>query len=184
MHPGVDNEFINSGNAIQCLFIHAGDDLFDCCQTVDFIAGIDALRAVADLEINAAAKAGFLLEDRDADVLGHAGIYSRFIDDNRTGRKIAADDPGGVLQWEQIGGLILFDWSRNCNDQKLRFAQPLLVRGKIDRRTGNGLIAHLMRRVDAALVLLDSALIVVKADHLDVLGKFHRNGHTNIAKAD
>ena len=51
-----------------------------CPEAGAGIAGIDALGAVAGEEILLNIEPGDLLDDRDADFLGRAGIYGRFVD--------------------------------------------------------------------------------------------------------
>ena len=50
----VDHQFIDLRHDVQGLRIHAGNDLGDGLQPVDLVSGIDALRRIPDLEVDAA----------------------------------------------------------------------------------------------------------------------------------
>jgi len=61
-----------------------GGYLLDRGQPVFFVAGIDALRAVADEEIPVELEFGYPLQDGDADLLRSAGVDRGLVDDNVT----------------------------------------------------------------------------------------------------
>jgi hypothetical protein len=61
----------------------AAHDLGDLLERVLLVAGVDALGRVAEREVDAALQAALALEDRAADVLGHAGVHRRLEDDDR-----------------------------------------------------------------------------------------------------
>jgi sorbitol-specific phosphotransferase system component IIBC len=46
------------------------------------VTGVDPLRGIADLKINATAQSGPLLEDWEADFFRNTGIYGGLIDHN------------------------------------------------------------------------------------------------------
>ena len=156
----------------------------DSLGTVNRVTRIDALGAVANLKVHTALEAGFLLQDRNADIFGHPRVDRGFIYDDRTGDEIAAHNPRSILNREQIRRLILLNGSRDRDDQELAFRKAFLIRSKIDRCIPNGFISHLMGGVYAAFILLNSSFIMVEAKHFHMLGKFHRDRHAHIAKAD
>lgn len=80
--------------------------------------------------------------------------------------------------------MISIDRCWHGNDQELCFTQPCLIRCKINGGLANSFISDLMCRINTALVLLNPILVVVQANHPDMLCKFHGNGHTYIAESD
>ena len=151
---------------------------------MDLVARVDTLGAVSDLEIHTAPEAGLLLQDRDADILGHTGVDRGFIDHHGTWDQITSHNAGGILDREQIRGLILLNGGRNRDDQELTFRKALFIRGEVHGGRFDCFIAYFMGRVDASFVLLNTPLIVVEAQDLHMLGEFHGNGHANVTKAD
>ena len=178
----LDDDIVDLLDLRSGLLVHTGDDLADVCQRVDPVARVDALRAVADLEVNTAFQPRLFLQDRDADILRHAGVNRGFIDDDRAGNHVAAYDAGRIFHRLQIGIIVVLDRSGNGHDDELCLAQALLVAGEIHRRLADDFVSHLVCRVDAALVLLDPPFVMVKSDDLHMLGKLHRDRHSHIAQ--
>src|SRR5690606_26413852 len=82
----------------------AGRDLADRRKPVLLVAGIDALGAVAGIEITVQLEARFLLDDRDAELLGAARIDGRLVDDDVPFRDHLSDRPARALQRGQHEG--------------------------------------------------------------------------------
>ena len=76
VHAGLHHQLVDLRHAVERLGVHAGDNLHDGLQAVHLVARVDALGAVAYLEVNAALQAALLLEDRNANVLGHTRPHS------------------------------------------------------------------------------------------------------------
>ena len=75
----------------------------DVREAVGAIAGVDALGRIADVEILLPAQPRALLEDRHADLLRRSGIDGRFVDHDRTGLEVLADDARGGFERREIG---------------------------------------------------------------------------------
>ena len=91
MNARLHDQFVDARHAVERLRVHAGHDLLYLRQTVFLVAGIDALRAVADLEIPSADQPGFPFEDGRADLLRHARIHRGLEDHDRAGRQVASE---------------------------------------------------------------------------------------------
>ena len=63
----------------------AGGDLFDGGQAVLLVAGVDALGAVAGVEVAVEPEAGVLLKQGNADFFGGAGVDGGFVNDDGAG---------------------------------------------------------------------------------------------------
>src|SRR5690606_20872105 len=73
---------IHVSEDIRHLLRLAGDDLDDLVDRMHLVAGIDALRRVAEIKILPRRHAGRRLEDRAADVFGDTGINRAFDNDD------------------------------------------------------------------------------------------------------
>ena len=73
---------VNLGHHVQRCRITAGHHFFDRLEAMFFVAGVDALGAVAAEEIHAVLEAGNALQHRHAIFLGRAGVDGGFIDDD------------------------------------------------------------------------------------------------------
>ena len=146
------------------------------------VAGVDALRTVADFPILAALEAGFLFDDGDADVLCHAGIHRGLKDHDAAGGEVLAHGAGRAFNGAQIRRVVRIDRRGHGDDQELRFLQAGGVRCKFHRGILDGL-AHLVGGIDAVGVFVHPLFVDVKADDRNVLGKLHRKGHAHIAEA-
>ena len=71
-----------------------------------FIPGVDALRRIADGEINAALLPGRLLYDGQTDIFRHAGINRGFKDHDGSGAEILSHELCGALHRHQIRRLV------------------------------------------------------------------------------
>ncbi len=67
------------------------------------IAGIDALGAVAEVEVDPGAEARTLLEDGRHELLGGPGIRRGLEDDGGARFEVAGQDPGSLLDVGQVG---------------------------------------------------------------------------------
>jgi hypothetical protein len=83
---GLDHRAIEIGQQIERFGVFPGDDLDDLLEGMLLVTGIDALRTVAELEIDPGLEARDGFDHRRADFLGRAGIDGRFEHDHRAGR--------------------------------------------------------------------------------------------------
>src|ERR1700730_9689058 len=96
------------------------------------IAGVDALGAVADVEVTPTSEAGRSLKDRHAYFLGGAWIQRRLVNNYGSGRKRAPHDFRGGNYGRQIGPSRRVNWGRHSNDVKVLFAQDVGIARKAD----------------------------------------------------
>ena len=184
MYTRLNNQLVHLGHAIQGLSIHTGHYLLDCGQPMHLVAWIDTLGAISDLPVNTAFQTRLFLNDRDTDIFGHAGVDGGFVNNNTPWHNVPTDYTAGILHRLKIRSLVVLDRRRNSNNQELAFRQPLLIRSKVYGRSLNCLIPNLMGGVNTVLVLRYPLLVVVKANHLDMLGKLHSNRHADISKTN
>ena len=90
----------------------------------------------------------------------------------------------GVLDREQIRRVVDVDRGGDGDDVEAGLLQPGLVEGEVHGRRADRLVADLPGRIDPALVLTDARLMMVKADHAQMLGKLDRQRHPDIAQSD
>jgi hypothetical protein len=69
------------GTALQRVLVVTADDLDDSLDRMLLVAGIDAFRRVAEVEL-AELEPGLALEDWEAVVLGDAGIHGALVHDH------------------------------------------------------------------------------------------------------
>ena len=180
--PCLDDDIVDLFDLPGALLVHAGDDLLDIGQGMNTVAGVDALRTVADFPILAAFQAGFPLDNGDADILRHAGVNRGLKDHDAAGGQVLSHGAGSPLDGPQIRRGVRVHRRGHGDDQELRFLQAGGVRCKFHRGILDGL-AHLVGGVDAVGVFVHTLLVDVKANDRNVLGKLHRKGHTHIAEA-
>jgi hypothetical protein len=92
--------------------VDAGDDLGGVDERPGRVARVDALRAVADAEVAAGGEPGALLEDRDDQLLGRAGVRRRLEDDRGAGAQVAGERARGRLDEGQVR-VALAQWRRH-----------------------------------------------------------------------
>ena len=93
-----DDRAVDAIDEIGGLGRRAGGDFPDARQAAFVIARVDALRAVAGVEIALVGEAREALEDGHADFLGGAGIDRRFVDGDIAFREDRADSFAGLLE--------------------------------------------------------------------------------------
>ncbi len=182
MDTGLDDNAIDARDGVQRLLVAARDDLLDRGEAVDLVTGVDALRAIANLEVDTALQTGFLLQDRYTDLLGHAGVDGRLVDDDAARGQVSAHRGARRGNRGEVRGRILVDRCRDSDDDELRLLEAGRVAGPVDARVPDGFVADLERRVKAVLVCVDLGLVDVVTDDVAVLGEFNRNRHAYIAE--
>ena len=89
VHAGGDDAAVDLGHLLQRRRRVARHHLHDPGQRVLLVAGVDALGRVADEEVLLPLQARVLLEQRDADLLGGAGIHGRLVDHDGAALEVA-----------------------------------------------------------------------------------------------
>ena len=179
---GLDHDVIDLLDLPGGLLVHTGNDLADVGQGMYPVTGVNALGAVTDFPVHTALEAGLFFDNGNTDILRNTGIYRGFKDHNAAGGQILSHRPGSPFHRPQVGGIVLVDRSGHCHNNEAGLLQGCGIRSEFHCGGLDG-IAYLVSRVDAVFVFVDPAFIDVKANNLDVLGKFHSNGHTYITQA-
>ena len=178
----LDDRAVNSGDRFKRLFVHARNDLDDVLQAMHLVAGIDALGRIADLEL-AAPHARFPFQYGAANVLRHARIHGRLVDDDAARLQMPADDARRLLQRFEIGRLIALDRRRHGDDDERRHAQTRRIRRKVDalrRAFFRGKLAH---RIFARAAVRDLPLVTVIANDAEMPRKCHGERQPDIAQS-
>ena len=149
----------------------------DIFQTVDFIAGVYALRAVTHLEICSADHFGSFFQNRDADVFSATRIDCGFIYYNCTLLQISAYNLGSTDYRSQIRCMVKIYRCRYCHHNKIRLLQLLFVCGKLHGCLLDLYISHFFCRIQPREVYLYFCVVCIKTDHIQAfLRKCHSNG--------
>ena len=82
MNAGFHHRAVSIGNDVERLRILRRNHFRDRFQAMLLVAGVDALRRIAYVEIGANLEPRALLQDRRALLFDRAGIDGRFIDDD------------------------------------------------------------------------------------------------------
>ena len=108
----------------------ARGDLDDGGEPVLQIAGIDALRRIADEEVAVEGEPGRLRQDRHANLFRGARIDRRFVDHHVARREHAADRLARPHQRREVRALRLIDRRRHRDDVEIAVAQRLDIGGE------------------------------------------------------
>ena len=182
--PRRDDDVVDPPDLLEGLLVHAGDDLAYGRESVHAVAGVDALGAVADLEVDAAPEARLLLEDGHAHVLGDAGVDRGLVHDDGARPEVTPQGARGALDGGEVGRLVLVHRRWHGDDVEPGLLEPRRVARELDRRRGHSLVSHLVGGVDARPVLLDLGLVDVEPDDGHVFCKLDCDGHAHVAEAD
>jgi hypothetical protein len=185
IHPRLHHRAVERGDLVEGLLIISRNHLENFREHMLLVAGIDALRRVADVEVLAPAHPRVLLEDRHADLLGAAGIHGRFVDHRRAALHVAAHGLAGGLERAQVGLARGVDRRGHRDDDEVRLAERGGVVGRMPQLCFRELGArHFAGHVDAVLEILDALLRQVVADGAALLAE--RDGHrqADIAQAE
>ena len=166
--------------------VFARHHLHDPLDAVLAVAGIDALRRIAEEEVPALDEAGDALEQGAAKLFGDARIDGAFIDDRR--RRLAVEQAGDQLgraeQRRQIGPVRPVHRGRHGDDVDVRPPRPLALVGEHQRRAGEPRLVDLAGAVAALAELGDARRVNVEAGRLEMLGERDGERQPDIAEAD
>ena len=93
------------------------------------VAWVDALGAVAGVEVDVEFEAGKLLQHRDAVLLSGAGVDRGFVDDDVALLQHLADGLAGLDQGRQIGAFVLVDRGRDRDNEDVAGGEFLRIGG-------------------------------------------------------
>lgn len=182
---GLDNPLIEGGHALEGFRAITGHDLDDLGQGALFVAGVDALGAVADEKVLPPFQAGFPFQDGDADLFGRAGIDGGFIDQGRTRLHVAPGRYGCADQGAKVGLVGFIHGGGYGQDDDIGLAQRdrILGVGGVD-----GLLhlrcAELERGILASLAGLHLVLGDIEANGWQLFAEFDDQGEADVAETD
>jgi len=94
----LDDRTVDAFQQVQRGGVGSGDDFDRVAYGVNFVAGIDALRGIADREVPAEFQPGGPLQNRNAHIFRHARIHRRFIRHAGACGHVFADERRSVFQ--------------------------------------------------------------------------------------
>ena len=163
----------------------AGGDLHDVGDAVELIARVDALRAVAGVEILIERKAGDPFQHGHAVLLGGAGEYRGLVNHDVAGLEGLADGLGRLDQRRQVRLAVLVDGGRYRYDIDVAALQrSWIVAERQTLRGGQLRIAELPGKIVPFAQGADAVAVHVKAHHRAVLAELRGQGQAHIAEAD
>ena len=183
--PHLDDNIVDMLDFFQRLFVHTGNDFPDVFQPMGLITGVDALRAVADLEIGAADHAGAFFQNGDADILGAARVDRGLIYHDGTLFQVLAHDLRRTDHRGQVWRMVKVHRRRHSHHDEVGLPELLFLIRELHGGVPYLLVAHFLRRVCAGAVGFYFFAVGVKANDIQaLLCKCHRNRHSHIAKTD
>src|SRR5699024_2399303 len=93
----LDQGVVEAADDLEAPVVDAGDHLRGVLEGPLWVARIDALGAVAQMEVGAGAKAASRLEQGRHELVGGAGIGGRLEDDRRPWAQMDREGSGGVF---------------------------------------------------------------------------------------
>src|SRR5690606_37452982 len=180
---GADDAAIEIIDELRRARRRAGGDLDDVLQAMLAVAGIDALRAVADEELLVEPEPGGLLQDGHADFLGRARVDGGFIDDDVAGGKHAAHGAPRRFQRPHVGQLVAVHRRRHGDDVDIAALDAGDIRGEPEMPAGFQFLArYLAGAVDALAQFPDALRIDVEGGRGIPPSEGDREGQVDIAK--
>lgn len=164
-----DHDVVDVLDLLERIRILTRNDLSNGRQGVHFVAGVDTLRGVADLEVNAALQSTLLLQNGHAYVLGDAGIDSRLVNNDGTGFQVCTQGFRSTYDGRQVGSLVAIHGRWYRYDMESGILKCRGVACEFDIRLMNSLVADFLCRIDTSFILSDLMLVDVEAEDLDVL---------------
>ena len=189
-HAAGRDRAVHLGDAFEHFGRLAGDDLGDLLDGMLAVAGIDALGAVAEEEIPPADEARGLLEDGGADLLGHAGIDSAFVNHDRLdaggarGREHAAHGARGGFDEAQVRLVRGVDRRRHGDDVEVGRRDGVGIGGQRQRQCAQPLVVDLAGAVMPVGELRDPLLVDIEADGFELAREGGRERQPHVAKTD
>lgn len=163
----------------------AGGDLHDVGDAVELIARVNALRAVAGVEVLVEGEAGDPLQHRHAVLLGGAGEYRGLVNHDIAGLEGLADGLGRPDQRRQVGLAVLVDGGGHGDDVDVTAVQGRrIVAERQALRGGQLRVAELPGKIVPFAQIADTVAVNVKAHHRAVLAELRGQWQAHIAQAD
>ena len=187
MGAGSDDGAVDCIDILAHLRRGAGGNLLDMLHGVLLIAGIDALGAVATIEVLIELQPGDTLHDRDAALLRHAGVDGALIDDYIA----LADDLTyhltGRDKRREVGVVILIHGRGDSHDIEVALPDLIEIRGA-DEAILDGGLQELIRHLEGGIVTRHQSLypsrVVVVSDGLVLSAEEPCKWKTHIPEPD
>jgi hypothetical protein len=163
----------------------AAGDFADGGEGVDFVAGVDALGAVAAEKVLVELEAAELFEHGHAHFFGGAGVDRGFVNDDVARLEHSAHGFAGLDERGHVGAVGLVHRGGHGDDEDLCLLQVLQVGAVAQLPCGLQVFgAAFQRVVFAGLQLVDARLVDVKTDGGAVFAKLYCEWQAHIAQAD
>src|SRR5690606_24998023 len=146
------------------------------------VARIDSLRAVAQLEIDAAAQARCLFKLWAADFFRGTGVYGRFEHHNAARTQHGTYRPASADQQGKIGIVLVVHGRRNGHHEEVAALQVRQLVGELQGRRKQYGAFDLAGPVISLFEPSDSPLVHIKPDDIKTPGKRACHGQSDISK--
>ena len=163
----------------------AGGDLLDGGQPVRFVAGVDALGAVAGEEVDVELQAREFFQHGHAVFLGGAGVDGGFVDHDVAGFQHPAHGLAGADQGREVGLLVFVDGRGHGDDEAGAGAQGFHVRGEAQVAGGGqlgGSVSSVWSRPACSSAMRWA--LMSKPDDGAAFAEFDRQRQADVAEAD
>ena len=151
--------------------VRARHDLLDVGELAGRIARIDALRRIAEIEVDAFLEARDLLDHRQAALFRGARIDGAFEHHDAAALQMLADGARGREERSVVRPVMAVHRSRHADDDDIGLTQGIGIRGEIGIGDAQFLAVHFSGEVDAAAQFFDLGLRDVETDGARGLGE-------------
>ena len=183
-HVAAVDRAVEGGKPLGDLRRLAGDDLGDVRDPVFGIAGVHALRRIADMEICAGGEPRGALQHGHADVLRDPRPHRALVDHDGALVEAGADGLGRRQHGAQIGALLVVERRWHRDDEDIRAAQVVGVRREPQAGGGEAVGRELAGAVATRPQLVDPRFADVIAQRLEVIAQGDREGQADITETD
>lgn len=147
------------------------------------VAGVDALRRIAEMEAFALFQAGDFSQHRAADFLRDTGKDRRFVDDDCARLQHLADGARGGDQRPQVRLAVLVDRRRHRDDEYRAIAKVFQAARQAQRSLAKAVWRNFPGRVPAIFQVFDPRVVDIETDDPGVfVGQGHGDRQADIAQ--
>ncbi len=184
MRAGRDDAAVELVDEIRHFRRRARGDLLDRREAMLLVARVDALRAVARVEILVELEAGLALEDRHADLFGAARVHRGLVHHDVALLQHLADALARLDERGEVGTLVFVDGGRDRHDVHAALLQVRKIcgEGQPVRRPKLG-AGRFASAVAAGLELGDALRLHIEADGVEMLAELDRQRQPDISQA-